>query len=58
MLFCFQNHRMESAKQPSRRFGFMRAQIHQKATEMGYFHTPSQDSTEPSLLNCLPTHAP
>ena len=21
----------------------MRAQIHQKATEMGYFHTPSQD---------------
>ena len=23
----------------------MRAQIHQKATEMGYFHTPSQDTT-------------
>ena len=33
----------------------MRAQIHQKATEMGYFHTPSQDSTA-TISAQLPPH--
>ena len=34
----------------------MRAQIHQKATEMGYFHTPSQDSTA-TVSAQLPPHS-
>ena len=33
----------------------MRAQIHQKATEMGYFHTPSQDTTA-TVSAQLPPH--
>lgn len=36
----------------------MRAQIHQKATEMGYSTLPLRIPLRPSLLNCLPTHAP
>lgn len=34
----------------------MRAQIHQKATEMGYFHTPSQDTTA-TVSAQLPPHS-
>ena len=34
----------------------MRAQIHQKATEMGYFHTPSQDST--ATISAASPHTP
>ncbi len=34
----------------------MRAQIHQKATEMGYFHTPSQDTTATVSAQLPPPH--
>lgn len=46
---------MESAKQPSRRFGFYACPDSSKATEMGYFHTPSQDSTA-TISAQLPPH--
>ena len=38
----------------------MRAQIHQKATEMGYFHTPSQDTTATvsALTHCGGSRVP
>ena len=36
----------------------MRAQIHQKATEMGYFHTPSQDTTATPLTHCGGSRVP
>ncbi len=55
MLFLFPESPYGKPKQPSRRFGFYACPNPSKATEMGYFHTPSQDTTATISAQLPPT---